>query len=520
MRFLAWHRHLQTKVALFVVFVVVSILFISTDASRRIIENQGKELLREEYVQTVKELEAGIGTVQELRNTPLLEFELARLQKVQPEILSTEIFNRTPEGFHLVAQNGRKTPFPLNRPETEAIKRGEIIAQLKNEESSRHWEILVPVHLGFDETKEVFGLIRARISTAKFDRLIDRERQRIFFITFGAAAMILLFLILYLDRTIGQPIRILTEEMARVETGDLSGRIEIKSDDEIGALAAQFNRMISKIKEGTEKIRELNDSLQERVQKATAEVNRRYEELTRVNRRLSEMQLQLTHTERLAAAGQMAAALAHKIGTPLHSTLGHLQRLKKDTSPEKREERLKIIESQVERVAESIREMLEMVRKPIPPATFVEINPLLNSLLDLVMPGIALHGITVKTRFEETLPSLTGDAGELQEAFLNLLTNAIDAMPTGGTLFLETRSVDIPKRSIIVTISDTGCGISETDLPKIFEPFFTTKEKGKGTGLGLAICRNILHAHGGEIQVSSRPGKGAVFTITLPMKNE
>ncbi|MDC4225237.1 MAG: methyl-accepting chemotaxis protein [Candidatus Manganitrophus sp.] len=179
---------------------------------------------------------------------------------------------------------------------------------------------------------EVSGLVLAQVSLRRFEALVARDRLHAFLVTMAVAAVILVFLVWYLRRRIGQPIGLLVGEMARVEAGDLDRQVSIESQDEIGALAAQFNRMVLRTKEGTEAVRQLNESLQERIEQATAEVNRRYEELARVNRRLSEMQLRLAHSERLAAAGQMAAALAHKIGTPLHSTLGHLERLKRDTS--------------------------------------------------------------------------------------------------------------------------------------------------------------------------------------------
>lgn len=167
-------------------------------------------------------------------------------------------------------------------------------------------------------------------------------------------------------------------------------------------------------------------------------------------------------------------------------------------------------------MVQSIQEVLEKVRKPTPRMAPVEINPLLQGLLDLVMPGLSFRGIEMRTSFEARLPATLGDNGELQEAFLNLLTNAMDAMPNGGLLRLETRSND---GTIRVTIADTGIGIAEADLEKIFEPFFSTKEPGKGTGLGLSICRNIIRAHGGEIEAESCRGAGTTLIITLPVRD-
>lgn len=508
-----WNIGLQTKITLYVIGIVASVLSIAITASRLVIERQARLLLRSEYITLFRQIGAGIGTLEELRNQSVLEEELAKLREIDPEIVLMEVFDLTQGTPQMTARSGKAvsglSPVP-SESEIETIRRGEPVAGLEEIHGQLFWEIQAPVRIG----SQASGLILAQLSLKRFEALVARDRLHAILVTMAVAAVILVFLVWYLRRKIGQPIASLVDGMARVEAGDLQREVSIESQDEIGALAAQFNRMLIRVREGNEAIRQLNESLQGRIEQATTEVNRRYEELVRVNRRLSEMQLRLTHSERLAAAGQMAAALAHKIGTPLHSTLGHLQRLKRDTSEEKREERLKIIESQLERMVQSIQEVLETVRKPAPPMGPVEINPLLRGLLDLVMPGISLHGIEVQPSFEKRLPTILGDAGELQEAFLNLLTNAMDAMPNGGTLRLETRSID---GAVRVTVADTGVGIAEADLPKIYEPFFTTKGQGKGTGLGLSICRNIVKAHGGEIEVESRLGAGTMWMITLPV---
>lgn len=510
-----WNIGLQTKITLYVIGIVVSVLSIAITASRLVIERQARLLLREEYITLVRQIGAGIGTFEELRNRAVLEEELAKLRKIDPEIVLMEIFDLEPDRPQMTAQSGTAvsglSPLP-SESEIETIRRGNPVAHLAEREGQLFWEIQAPVRIGM----QVSGLVLAQISMTRFEALVARDRLHAFLVTGAVAAVILVFLVWYLRQRIGRPIGSLVAEMARVEAGDLERQVSIDSQDEIGALAAQFNRMLLRVREGTEAVRQLNESLQGRIERATAEVNRRYEELVRVNRRLSEMQLRLADSERLAAAGQMAAALAHKIGTPLHSTLGHLQRLKRDTSTEKREERLKIIESQLERMVQSIQEVLEKVRKPASRMAPVEINPLLQGLLDLVMPGLSFRGIEMRTSFEARLPATLGDNGELQEAFLNLLTNAMDAMPNGGLLRLETRLND---GTIRVTIADTGVGIAEADLEKIFEPFFSTKERGKGTGLGLSICRNIIRAHGGEIEAESRRGAGTTLIITLPVRD-
>jgi signal transduction histidine kinase len=142
-------------------------------------------------------------------------------------------------------------------------------------------------------------------------------------------------------------------------------------------------------------------------------------------------------------------------------------------------------------------------------------------ILGLTWPGLGLKSVTVKERFSEDLPPVLGDAHQLQQVFLNLIVNAVDAMPYGGELRVETDSVEPqheekPSPWVRIQITDTGRGIAPQDQKRIFEPFFTTKDLGRGTGLGLAVCQRILKAHRGTIEVKSQEGTGSTFVILLP----
>jgi len=503
---------IQTKISLFIIVVVVSVLSVSTYVSRTLTEQKAEENLRERYINIVKQIDAGIVTIEELRDTLTLREELAKLLKVRSNIVLIEIFDLTGDEIRIAARKGSEGEPPLPPPsltEIEAIGREEVITILETRGNDRFWNIMAPIRI----KKEVAGLIRARISTREYDALVSHERWQAFLVTAITAITILSFLVWYLKRTISKPIQTLISAMSLAEAGDLESHALVHSYDEIGKLTEQFNKML-------QKIRNFNEDLKVRIKQATEELNKRYEELIKVNRRLSETQLQLAHSERLAAAGQVAAAMAHQIGTPLHSILGHIHRLKGDITTDKRGERLKIIESQIERIVQNVQELLNTVRKPDPKIEPVQINGILDDLVNLVMPGISSRGIKVITQFESQLPAITGDANQLQEAFLNLLTNAMDAMPNGGELHIITGLDKVPddnQKAVSVTIRDSGCGISGDDLPKIFDPFFTTKENTHGTGIGLSICKDIIKSHGFNIQVFSRAGVGTTFVITMPV---
>jgi signal transduction histidine kinase len=509
---------IQTKITLFIVTVVVSVLSVTTYASRILVEEKAEQILKEGYIHIVKQIDASIVSMDELRDSGALVEELDKLFQVRPNIVAISLYELTSDGINMTAQRTQYADARVDQvsdAEIQAVKRGEVVADLETNGDDRSWHIAAPIRI----KRDIAGLIRARISTKEFDALVAYERWQAVMLTGIAALAILVFLVWLLRRTISEPIQALVGAMARAEVGDLQGQVSIRSRDEVGRLAEQFNRMLTRIQESAAQIRQFNEELQRKVAEATGELNRRYEELQSMNRQLAQAQLQVAHSERLAAAGQVAASVAHQIGTPLHSILGHLHRLRRDQTDDAREDRVRIIESQVERVVQTIRELLDTVRKPAPRMERVDVNGVLSDLFQLVMPSLSLRGIKLRTQFAPRLPSTLGDAGQLQEVFLNLLTNAIDAMPDGGELTVTTTVADRVGEEagmIGVMVTDTGCGIDEADLPRVFEPFFTTKSDGKGTGLGLSIAHETVRAHQGRLEVESRRGVGTTFTVALP----
>jgi signal transduction histidine kinase len=177
--------------------------------------------------------------------------------------------------------------------------------------------------------------------------------------------------------------------------------------------------------------------------------------------------------------------------------------------------------SQVERMDKAVRNLLSFARPPEPRLSPVDVNELVGKLLDFLAPQFAKHGITVERRLAAGLPTLTLDPDLVQQAFLNISLNAIQAMAGGGRFTAETLTEQRPGEAagnVKILFSDTGPGITMEDLGRIFSPFFTTRQQG--TGLGLSITQRIIEQHNGDITVSSRPGSGAAFTITLPCRAE
>jgi signal transduction histidine kinase len=175
---------------------------------------------------------------------------------------------------------------------------------------------------------------------------------------------------------------------------------------------------------------------------------------------------------------------------------------------------LKTIDAQLERAAGTVANLLDFTRRDESAFERLAINDVLKRTITLVSNEIALNRVELEMQLGQNLPEVRGSAHNLQQVFLNLLLNAIQAMPDRGTLTIKTASENT---SVKVTISDTGVGIPPENLDKIFDPFFTTKEVGKGTGLGLSVSYGIVKKHHGRLTVVSEPNRGTTFTILLPV---
>lgn len=235
---------------------------------------------------------------------------------------------------------------------------------------------------------------------------------------------------------------------------------------------------------------------------------------------LEQAQLQLLQSAKLATIGELAAFIAHEINNPLTSVLGYASLILGEVdAADPRRADLEVIEKEALRARAIVRDLLGYARQTdsIMGPTFI--NAALEAVLPLVRQRAEGQHVQISTRFEPHLPPIMGDNNQLKQIFINLLNNAIDAMPDGGAIEIQTRTVT-PNGAgpqVEIAFQDSGVGIHPEQLPKIFDPFFTTKKAGQGTGLGLPISKRIVERHGGSINVSSTPGQGTRFTINLPV---
>jgi two-component system, NtrC family, sensor kinase len=225
-----------------------------------------------------------------------------------------------------------------------------------------------------------------------------------------------------------------------------------------------------------------------------------------------ELRDHLIQTEKMATIGTLVAGISHEINNPLYIMLGFSEHLRDEPRGEAVREYVDAISDAGQRIATIVRDLNTFAQRVRPEALGeVDINQTLDQAVNMARRAI-LNDVTIVTHYD-ALPSLHGKREEMLQVFLNLVTNALQAMEGHGTLTVTTRSSD---GYILVTVKDTGPGIPSDHLPRVFDPFFTTKEPGKGPGLGLHIVREIVRGYGGKVNVESTLGDGAAFTVTLP----
>jgi two-component system NtrC family sensor kinase len=234
-----------------------------------------------------------------------------------------------------------------------------------------------------------------------------------------------------------------------------------------------------------------------------------------MERALRRTQEQLLQSEKLAAMGRLTSQIAHELNNPLYGIMNTLELLKTEVSPQsKRRKVLEMALSETVRLSELLRKMLSFSRPDQEEKQAVDLNTVVDEILLLHEKQLQENDIKIKTSFAGELPFIMASKNQLRQVFLNLVANARDAMPDGGTLSVKTHS---DKTNVKIEIGDTGVGIKEEHLKRIFDSFFTTKDSIKGVGLGLSVCYGFIKDLGGDIQVRSAVGTGTTFTITLPI---
>jgi signal transduction histidine kinase len=302
-------------------------------------------------------------------------------------------------------------------------------------------------------------------------------------------------------RLIGRPLHRLVEKTRRVGKGDLTEPLHLQGHDEIAEVAAAFNVMCEQLAESQEQI------------------------LAETTARIAALE-QLRHADRLKTVGRLASGMAHELGTPLNVVSARGALIAEGTlSDAEIVESGNIIKAQSERITAIVRQLLDFARRSIPHREPADLRRVAEQAIRLLTTFAKKQNVTISLSCDVPDAMTEVDVGQIQQVLTNLIVNAVQAMPKGGTVEVSIcREHVCPPEGqdgsegehVCLSVRDEGVGVSEENMPLLFEPFFTTKDTGKGTGLGLSIAYGIVSEHGGWIDVASEPEKGSCFSVYLP----
>jgi len=339
-------------------------------------------------------------------------------------------------------------------------------------------------------------LVVSQIDTHLFFSELLAFRNKIIFANLFLA-LLLFSLAIYNSRKITSPIHKLINAVQQIRHGNLDQEIRVDRDDEIQVLAQEFELMRQKLLESSQ-------SMEEKIQARTSA--------------LHEAQAQISHQEKMASLGLMAAGIAHEIGNPLTSISSMVQVIKRKNSDEHTIEYVNSILKNIDRISRIVRELVDFSRPSSHEEATCDINEIINSAVGIIKYDRRSKNIHFILDLDPTIPRLLAFKDHLLQVFLNVLINAIDASEGfGNEIIVRSLRND---NYIQIMFIDHGCGIPGNILNKIFEPFYTTKEVGRGTGLGLTVSYGFIKRMNGEIKVESALNRGSTFTIMLPIKEE
>ena len=357
--------------------------------------------------------------------------------------------------------------------------------------------------------QNILGVLDTDLSLATTDVQLAESSRRMVAYTLLAMVVIGFLAWLFVWRVVGRPIRTLKKGTEQLSAGSLGFQISLDSKDEVGELARSFNKMSLQLRTANDAIVASTRTLEERVEQKSRELKTAHEHAL--------------HIEKMASIGKMAAVVAHEINNPLSGILTYAKLLRKwidrgETGREKHAEALQcldFISSESRRCGDLVKNLLSFSRTAPMNLEATDLNAVVDRSVRLAEHQMELSAIQLHLDLAPILPRVQCDPAQIEQVLIALVMNAIDAMPRGGNLWLQTYQRG---DEVEIQIRDDGTGIAPEILPRIFEPFLTTKDSAHGVGLGLAISHGIIERHHGRIEVQSEPGRGTTFTIALPVQ--
>ncbi|TNF49593.1 HAMP domain-containing protein [bacterium] len=347
----------------------------------------------------------------------------------------------------------------------------------------------------------LLGILDVAVSMDAMILRVNNYRNNFLIQVLFLISSLILCLIMLTRKLITQPVKTLLDHTRAVAKGDWK-YVDSVPGDELGELGEAFNEMTRKLKIAREERDEWAATLETRVEVRT--------------RKIQEMQSVLIRSEKLASLGELVAGIAHELNNPLTGIMIHAPMIAEDPrlDPTLREDCKTIIE-EAKRCSKIVGELLDFSRVSDIQKTMSSINETIDRALALIEHHADFHDIDIIKKYETDIPDLFMDSSQIEQVVVNMLVNASQAMPEGGSITITTKWRPSDS-TIVVQMTDTGVGIPADNLEKLFDPLFT-KKGHKGTGLGLSVSYGIIESHGGEIHVLSKVGEGTTFIIELPL---
>lgn len=356
--------------------------------------------------------------------------------------------------------------------------------------------------------KKIGGISLRAPLTPIYEVLQQSEKFILLYILLDAIILALVGIVL-LSRIVVKPIHKLLKLTAGYKEGDLIPSIAESSRDEIGQLTRSMTIMLKRLDDNKRELKNHISSLE------------------KANQDLKQAQNEIIRSEKLASVGRLTAGIAHEIGNPIGIILGYLELINKNkTTEDEKRDFLSRIQSEITRVNEIIRQLLDFSRPSNGEPEETHIHELIKNTVDILTPQPVMGAIRIDYQLEAKNDEIIADPNQLQQVFLNIILNAADSLAEEE----KREEKDLEKVLTILSLNvngsmelrfeDNGAGISEEELAQIFDPFYTTKEPGEGTGLGLSVCYRIVEALGGTIKAESKKGQGTAIIITLPQNGK
>lgn len=363
--------------------------------------------------------------------------------------------------------------------------------------------------------KTILGVLDVKMTLAQIDQMLQESKNQMIILSVAAVLLVSLVSGAFIWLVVRRPVKKLMFGLEMVSSGDLSHRLDTKSRDELGQLAASFNAMTTDLARAREEITAWSTTLEQKVEEKTADLEKAHQQMVTV--------------EKMASLGSLAATVAHELNNPLEGILTFarllIKRIKKSDLPssfaDPMREELTLVADEAQRCGNIVKNLLVFAWQKGGSFQEVSMKTVVDRCTLLMNHHAQMHNVALQASCPEDL-IVRCDPNQIQQALIALMVNAIEAMAStpdrsaGGTLAIEVRR-SVQQDAVQVIVKDTGIGMNEETRPHIFEPFFTTKSEGKGVGLGLAVVYGIVERHHGHIDVESVVGQGTTFVMTLPV---